>query len=89
MSFHVKQPDIVKCLRDLGRETMRFGDVFFHAADEIEQLRQELFKLGEESKEWQNRYWAEQQDHEATMKAWDEALKAWDEERGSPRHGNS
>jgi hypothetical protein len=71
---HVKQPDIVERLRKLIKAaepsfpdteagvTVKFAR---QIADEIERLRDEL-------ETWRDRYHAEHQDHEATMKAWDE-----------------
>jgi hypothetical protein len=68
MRFHVEQPDIVKQLRT----HMAGSAMAMKAVDEIERLRQQLFELGEELETWKDRYHAEKQDHEATMKAWDE-----------------
>jgi predicted nucleic acid-binding Zn-ribbon protein len=42
------------------------------AAAEIERLRDEIERLRDELETWKDRYHAEHQDHEATMKAWDE-----------------
>jgi hypothetical protein len=42
------------------------------AADIIEALRQRLFDLGEEVETWKSRYGAEHEEHEATMRAWEE-----------------
>jgi hypothetical protein len=58
--------DIVRQL-----EAMR-NQVAYDAADIIRQLRQQLFDRAEEVETWKNRWQAEKQDHEATMKAWDE-----------------
>jgi hypothetical protein len=56
---------IVKDLRRLEGRTPTAAGVCGNAADAIEWLREELAT-------WQDRYEAEKQDHEATMKAWDE-----------------
>jgi hypothetical protein len=69
--MHVKQPDIIERLSAVGklpiRDILPLGDsdVFFDARDEILRLREEV-------ETWKNRWQAEKQDHEATMKAWDE-----------------
>jgi hypothetical protein len=66
MRFHVEQPDIVKQLRQLNPEDLVLAtQVMCAAADEIVHLREEV-------ETWRDRYHAERQDHEATMKAWDE-----------------
>jgi hypothetical protein len=62
MRFHVEQPDIVK---QLQRD---FPDTAVY----IRGLHLELARLQEEIEIWKDRYYAEKQDHEATMKAWDE-----------------
>jgi len=64
----VEQPDVVKQLR----EHMAGSPMAMKTAETIDELRQRLFELGEELETWKDRYEAEKQDHEATMKAWDE-----------------
>jgi predicted nucleic acid-binding Zn-ribbon protein len=39
---------------------------------ELKRLRAEIERLREEVETWKDRFHAERQDHEATMKAWDE-----------------
>jgi hypothetical protein len=46
--------------------------VALDAADIIKQLRAQLRDKTDEVQTWRERYEAEKQDHEATMKAWDE-----------------
>jgi len=69
MRFHVDQRDIVKQLQHDHPDVAAY---IRELQDALEQARQQLFELGEELKIWQDRYECEKQDHEATMKAWDE-----------------
>jgi hypothetical protein len=65
----VTQPDIVKQLQRDHPDAVAY---ILGLQEQIDELRQKLFDLGEELQIWQDRYEAEKQDHEATMKAWDE-----------------
>jgi hypothetical protein len=65
----VEQDDIVKQLQRDHPDAVAY---IRGLQQQIDELRQKLFELGEEMQLWQDRYWAEHQDHEATMKAWEE-----------------
>jgi predicted nucleic acid-binding Zn-ribbon protein len=60
--FHVTHPDIVKQLQHDHPDAVAY----------IRDLQNEIEALREEIEIWKDRYHAEKQDHEATMKAWDE-----------------
>jgi len=69
MRFHVEQDDIVKQLQRDHPDAVAY---IRGLQQQIDELRQKLFEANEELSIWQDRYEAEKQDHEATMKAWDE-----------------
>jgi hypothetical protein len=63
MRFHVKQPDVVERLTIFAANDP-------DAAAYIRDLQNEIEALREELEIWKDRYNAEKQDHEATIKAW-------------------
>jgi len=69
MRFHVEQSEIVKQLQQDYPDAVAY---IRGLQEQIDELRQKLFELGEELETWQDRYEAEKQDHEATLKAWEE-----------------
>jgi phage shock protein A len=69
----MNQPDILEKLEDLRLDDIAAVDAALdEAADIITQLRQRIFDMADQLETWRNAFEAERQDHEATMKAWDE-----------------
>lgn len=67
MRFHVTPPDIVEELMERWLTAPAVGERKFY-----DKCKTEIEVLREEVQLWKNRFFAERQDHEATMKAWDE-----------------
>jgi hypothetical protein len=63
--------DIVEWLREPGRYSGIQCDGCVKAADEIERLRAEV-------ELWKDRYHAEREDHDATIKHCDRVLNEWE-----------
>jgi len=74
MRFHVKpKPDILEqLLAGLKLESLAVNISNPVLVEAAEEAINEIAYLREEVETWRDRYHAEHQDHEATMKAWDE-----------------